>query len=285
LEDALTQSQADFAIILTPPDARLEIAQTLAAHDMPTLMEKPLERDTAAARQIVDIFAKKKLPLGAVLQHRVRPAAVALKKLVQDGRFGPLGAVEVRVPWWRDQSYYDVAGRGTYARDGGGVLITQAIHTLDLMLQLAGPVAQVTATAATTNLHTLEAEDFVSAGLTFENGAIGSLMASTACYPGAAESITLHGTLGSAVLDAASLTLHWRDGTTEHLEGAAQTGGGADPMAFGADWHSDVITGFAQAVATHTEPPITGASALAVHSLIDCIQKAAQTGEKQQVSP
>jgi len=285
VDQALVAGGADFAIVLTPPDARLEIAKQLAQHNIPTLMEKPLERTTDAAREIVDIYAAKSVPLGAVLQHRMRPAAIALKTMIDAGQLGEIAAIDVRIPWWRDQSYYDQKGRGTYDRDGGGVLITQAIHTLDLMLQLAGPVRAVTATAATTNLHNLEAEDFVSAGLTFENGAIGALMASTACYPGSAESIALHGTLGSAVLDAASLTLHWRDGRTETIEGAAQTGGGADPMDFGADWHSKVISDFAQAIAAGTPPPISGASALPVHALIDSLQTAARTGLQQKVHP
>ena len=95
--------------------------------------------------------------------------------------------MQVALPWWRPQAYYDAPGRGTYARDGGGVLITQAIHTLDLMLAVAGPVTQVAAIAGTTRLHRMEAEDFVGAGLSFAGGALGSLVATTAAYPGGAD--------------------------------------------------------------------------------------------------
>lgn len=283
LEAVGADPSVDFCIVLTPPDARQEIAQILADAGKPVLLEKPIERDSQAAAQIVDIFAKKKLPLGVVLQHRMRPAARHLKAVLDRGALGDVAAVEVRVPWWRGQDYYDVAGRGTYARDGGGVLLTQAIHTLDLMLHLLGPVASVTAMSATTALHRMEAEDFVSAGLRFANGAIGSMMASTACFPGSAEGIHLHGTKGSAVLDAASLQIFWRDGSVEDLAGAAETGGGADPMAFGPEWHRDVIVGFARAVATGTEPPISGQDALGVHRLIDTIVNAARSGQTQEV--
>ncbi|WP_420860378.1 Gfo/Idh/MocA family protein [Algirhabdus cladophorae] len=283
LDKVALDPSVGFCIVLTPPDARLDIARALAEAGKPVLLEKPIERNASAAAQIVDIFAKKNLPLGVVLQHRMRPAARHLKALLERGALGQIAAVDVRVPWWRDQGYYDVAGRGTYARDGGGVLITQAIHTLDLMLHLAGPVAQVTAMATTTPLHQMEAEDFVSAGLRFANGAMGSVVASTASFPGGAEGITLHGTQGSAVLDAADLKLYWRSGEVEHLAGAADTGGGADPMAFGPEWHRDVIAGFARAVAAGQEPPISGGDALSVHQLIDTIILAAKTGQKQEM--
>ena len=103
----------------------------------------------------------------------------------------------VQVPWWREQSYYDVPGRGSYARDGGGVLISQAIHVMDLMLSLTGPAASsVQAMCATTPLHTLEAEDFAAACVRFASGAVGSIVATTAAYPGGAETLSIDGTQG-----------------------------------------------------------------------------------------
>ena len=113
--------------------------------------------------------------------------------MVAEERFGALEAVHLVVPWWRPQEgYYDQPGRGTLAQDGGGVLITQAIHSLDLMLSLCGEVSAVTAMAKTTRLHQMETEDFVSAGLEFANGAVGAVMATTASFPGGPESLTLN---------------------------------------------------------------------------------------------
>ena len=237
-------------------------------------MEKPIERTAQAAAQIVDLC--RDLPLGLVFQHRMRPAARRLIDLVDGGALGALAAVEIAVPWWRPQSYYAELGRGTYARDGGGVLITQAIHTMELALRLTGPVARVQAMARTTALHTMEAEDFVVAGLEFASGAVGSLTASTASFPGGAERIALHGAKGSAVLDRASLSLHWRDGRSEVIGGAAETGGGADPMAFTTDWHRGIIDDFADALDAGRDPCVTGAEALHVHRLIDAIQLASR---------
>ncbi len=117
------------------------------------------------------------------------------------GTLGRLGLAEIAVPWWRDQSYYDEPGRGTYARDGGGVLISQAIHTIDLALSLTGPVASVQAMTATTRFHKMEAEDMAVAGLRLSPRAPWAASPPRPpSFPGAAESIRLH-------FDAASLHL------------------------------------------------------------------------------
>src|SRR5690606_38963123 len=149
-----------------------------------------------------------------------------------------LQVVQLSVPWWRPQSYYEEPGRGTLAQDGGGVLLTQAIHSLDLMLSLAGPVESVAAIATTTGMHQMETEDFVGAGLRFANGAAGALMATTAFYPGGAETLTLACDRATAVLRGGALILDWLDGRQE-VFGAPQgaSGGGVDRMAFPFDWH------------------------------------------------
>ncbi|MCY4335174.1 MAG: Gfo/Idh/MocA family oxidoreductase [Litoreibacter sp.] len=184
----------------------------------------------------------------------------------------------IALPWWRDQSYYDQPGRGSYATDGGGVLITQAIHVLDLMLSLTGPVEQVSAMTATTPLHQMEAEDFAVAGLRFESGAVGSLVATTSAFPGGPETLELDFAHAALRLCAGELTIHWRDGRVETLGEVTGTGGGSDPMDFPCDWHRDLIADFANALRTGRAPRITGREALKVHRLIDAIERAAQSG-------
>ena len=176
-------------------------------------------------------------------------------------------------------------GRGTFARDGGGVLITQAIHQIDLMLHLCGPALQVSAMTASSPLHQMEAEDFASASLRFASGAVGSLMASVTHYPGAQESLVLNGTKASATLSADTLALHVH-GAEPVIEGeaSAKTGSGADPMAFSHAWHQSVISDFADALKTGRAPTVTGRSALAAQALIDAIQDAARTGQLTEVS-
>ena len=127
------------------------------------LMEKPVERSVAAAERIVATCQTAGVKLGVIFQHRFRPASRQLAGLMADGALGALQAVHLSVPWWRPQAYYDEPGRGSFAQDGGGVLLTQAIHSLDLMLSLAGPVEAVSAIATTTGMHRMETEDFVGA--------------------------------------------------------------------------------------------------------------------------
>jgi UDP-N-acetyl-2-amino-2-deoxyglucuronate dehydrogenase len=239
-------------------------------------MEKPVERNLENARDLVDICAQHDVCLGIMLQHRARPVVHQLRRLLDD--LGDIRVVEVSVPWWRDQSYYDAPGRGTYTRDGGGVMISQAIHTLDLMLSLTGPVKTVSALAATSKSHQMEAEDFVSAGLRFASGAVGHLFATTSAYPGRGETITLHCAKGGVTLDAGTLKIDWRDGRTQTLGQTATSGAGADPMAFTSDWHQWVIEDFAKSIAENRPCLVTGEEALKVHALIDALERSSKSG-------
>ncbi|WP_375552619.1 Gfo/Idh/MocA family protein [Rhodophyticola porphyridii] len=268
----------DIALILTPPDARLALIAPLARAGKAILLEKPLARNASEARAVVTLCEEMNIPLGVVFQHRVRAASQHAAALVNAGDLGALGLVEMTVPWWRKQAYYDEPGRGTYARDGGGVLISQAIHTIDLALSLTGPVTEVQAMTATTRFHEMEAEDFATAGLRFENGAIGSLVASTASFPGGAETITLHFERASLHLGEGVLTVHWRDGREETHGATAGTGGGADPMAFTHEWHKGILEDFAAALRDGHPPMITGRQALESHLLIDAIALSAREG-------
>src|SRR5207344_3575703 len=121
--------------------------------------------------------------------HRFRPAALKLREMMRDGALGRIVNCSTVIRLWRPQSYYDVEGRGTKARDGGGVLLTQGIHTLDLMLSLAGPIAEVSSYAQTTPVHRMETEDLVCAAVRFASGAVGVIDATTAAYPGGPERI------------------------------------------------------------------------------------------------
>jgi len=154
LSDDLERIAGDDAVtavmILTPPDTHLELVQRFAAAGKHILLEKPLERSTERAEAVVRAAAAAGVRLGVVFQHRFREASQALRARLEQGGLGTLAAANVICPWWRPQSYYDEPGRGTLARDGGGVLITQAIHTLDLLLSLTGPVAEVAAICGTT---------------------------------------------------------------------------------------------------------------------------------------
>jgi len=280
-EALLADPAVEAILVLTPPNARQDIVAAAAAAGKHVLMEKPVERSTEAAQRLVALCDAAGITLGIIFQHRFRAASEALAAKVASGEMGRLQAVHLIVPWWRpQQGYYDKPGRGTFAQDGGGVLITQAIHSLDLMLSLTGPASAVTALAATTGLHQMETEDFVAGGLEFANGAVGALMATTANFPGAAESLTLNFDRASATLTGGNLTLHWLDGRTEIVGEASNSGGGADPMAFPFDWHQAQIEDFVDAVRAHRRPRSTGHSALHVHRLIDALILSGKEGRR-----
>ncbi len=282
--DVVADPEIDMIIVATPPDARVAVVDAAATAGLPILVEKPLERSLAAATEIVETCASASVPLGVMLQHRASRAATALRRWQAGDELGELLAVEIAVPWWRPQRYYDETGRGTYARDGGGVLITQAIHTIDLALSFAGPVRAVTAMTATSGFHTMEAEDLAVVGLEFASGAVGSLMATTAAYPGRPESIRLHHERASALLRSNELVIERHDGRTERVGEAGATGSGADPMAFGPDLHRAVILDFVDAVEQRRPPLVSGADALAVHRLIDAIETSGRQGRREELS-
>ncbi len=283
LKEIADDPETDGVIIATPPNQRAEIAAVMAGAGKHILMEKPVERSLDAAQDIVAMCETRGVTLGIVFQHRFRESALRLRALIEEKALGDLALVRAEIPWWRDQGYYDVPGRGTLARDGGGVLISQAIHVLDLMLSLTGSAKTVQALTATTRMHHMEAEDFAAAGIIFANGAVGSVVATTATYPGDTESLVLDGTKGTAILKGGSLKVTWRDGRTEELGEASGTGGGADPMAFPCDWHRDLILDFAQSISAGQPPRIPGREALRVHALIDAMTRSSAEGHRVEV--
>jgi UDP-N-acetyl-2-amino-2-deoxyglucuronate dehydrogenase len=284
-QSLIADPRAHALLLLTPPNARDELLQLAIAHRKPVLMEKPVGRTTAEAAQLVALADAARLPLGIVLQHRKRRGAQALARLLDEGRLGRIGLVRLSVPWWRDQAYYDAPGRGTIARDGGGVLLSQAIHALDLMLHLLGPVASVAAMTATTTLHRMETEDVATAGLQFASGAVGSLFATTAAYPGGSEVLWVDGDRGAAELGNGELVLRWRDGRVEREPDSVASGTGADPMAFDHGMHRGVIEDFIDAVAAGRDAPVPARSVMAVHHLIDAILASSREGRRLDVAP
>lgn len=280
LAQIAADADVDAVLVLTPPNQRLDLVRALAAAGKHMLIEKPVERTAAAAAHIVETCDRAGVRLGVVLQHRFREGVRRLAEIRAQGLLGTPYAAAIDIPWWRPQSYYDEPGRGSYERDGGGVLISQAIHTLDLALQILGPAAEVQVMAGTTTAHRMEAEDFVAGGIRFANGALASLAATTAAYPGRAESIDIHCPEGSARLESSRLTLSWRDGRVEEWGEGGATGAGADPMAFPHGWHKAVIADFLDAVAEDRQPTVSGASALEVQRLIEALVASSTQGRR-----
>lgn len=269
-------------LVLTPPASHLEVAAACLAAGKHVLVEKPLELSLDRGAQLVAAARASGRRLGVVLQHRFRPGSLRLRAVLAAGTLGEIQAASMTVPWWRPQAYYDepVAGpgRGTMARDGGGVLLTQAIHTLDLFRSLVGVSAVEAAQAMTSAVHRMETEDYAAALVRLGNGAPGTIMATTAAYPGGPERIEVIGARGTASLVGGGLRVAPIDGPEETLAAEGGTGGGANIMDFPIDAHRALITDFVDAVEAGRDPAVTGEEALASQQLVADILARARGG-------
>ncbi len=280
VDTILGDPTVDAVLLLTTPDCHLDFVRRCAAAGKHILMEKPLEITSERAVRLVDTCREADVRLGIVLQHRFRPASMKLAEILASGRLGELVGATVYIHIWRPQGYYDQPGRGDKNRDGGGVLLTQGIHTIDLFICLAGQPAEVTAYARTSRLHRMETEDIAAAAMRFENGAIGTLDATTTAFPGAPERIELICEHGTALLEGGlNLRVAYHDGTEDVLASDESPGGtGADPMSGSHIHHRGVLADFLDALEEGRDPRITGEEALKGHRLIDAILDAAEKG-------
>lgn len=269
----------DAVLLLTPPATHLDLVRRAARAGKHILLEKPLETSLPRAEEVVAVAQDAAVTLAVVLQRRHRKSLIEAQRLLAVGALGEIVSASARVANWRPQSYYDELGRGTLARDGGGVLLTQSIHTLDQLIALAGMPVGVAAFTTTSRLHRMETEDLVHAAMRFESGALGSLSATTAAYPGFSDEIEILATKGSIRLGADSARIAFMDGTERHLvDEDADGGAGADPMAFSHVNHRAVLEDFADAVETGRPPRVSGRDALRVHRLIDMVLASSAQG-------
>jgi predicted dehydrogenase len=278
LDDVLQDPSIRAALVLTPPNTHLEVVERLARAGKHVLVEKPLEISLERATALVESCETHGVMLCIMLQHRLSDAALELQRLVNSGELGQLVSAAASVRWWRPQSYYDDPGRGTLARDGGGVLMTQAIHTLDLLLSYTGLPQRVLGMAGTSPVHQMEGEDSAGALLQYAGGAVAVLQATTAAYPGYPERIELNFTRGSATLESGALKVALIGGRTWTSGNAASSGGGADPMAFDHGPHRAVLKDFISSVQAGGGSAVAGRSALAVQRVIDAIIASSSSG-------
>jgi predicted dehydrogenase len=264
-------------LLLTPPMTHLDLVERSAASGKHVLLEKPLDVSVARAEKAVQAMQHAQRQLGIVLQHRFRAASLRLRQLVDAGELGRLVSASASIRWWRTPEYFAEPGRGMKDRDGGGVLLTQAIHTLDLFLSLTGPARKVMAYAANSGLRAIDTEDIVAGAVTFDEGVIGTLDATTVAYPGFPERIELACAQATAVLSGDELDVYFHDGRRLHVGEAPFVKDNSDPMSFSHEAHKALIADFLDAIQAHRPPAIDGRSALHVHRLIEALLHSAQT--------
>jgi UDP-N-acetyl-2-amino-2-deoxyglucuronate dehydrogenase len=288
LKAMLDHPKLDIVTIATPSGAHMEPAVAAARAGKHVIVEKPLEITLKRCDSIIDACKKARVQLGAIFPSRFHDSSQKLKRAIDAGRFGTLSLGDAYVKWFRTQAYYDSgAWRGTWALDGGGALMNQAIHSVDLLTWLMGPVVEIQANTALLAHVRIEVEDAVVATLRFKNGALGVLEATTAAYPGYLKRIEIHGSEGSALLEEEDLKA-W-DFAKPRKEDIAildemkkhkSTGGGAaDPTAIGHHGHTIQFRDFVEAVRKNRPPAIDGHEGRRSVEIILAVYKAAETGK------
>src|SRR6516165_8941845 len=214
LDAVLARPDVQAVIVTTPSGAHLEPALAAARARKHVVVEKPLEITTARCDQIIDACDRHGVKLCTIFPSRFADANRTLKAAVDAGRFGRLTLGETTCKWWRPQSYYDEGGwKGTWALDGGGALMNQAIHNVDLLSWMMGPARQVCGFAATLAHERIEVEDTAVACLRFASGALGVIEATTSIHPGSPKTIAVYGDRGTAMIEQEDV-LRW-DFTSE----------------------------------------------------------------------
>jgi len=298
LEELLSSVDLDAVCVCTPSGMHADDAVTALQAGKDVVIEKPVDVTLEAADRLLEVQRTTGRKVAVISQHRFDAATRAVHDAVTDGEFGRLTSGTVEVRWWRSQSYYDSGGwRGTWELDGGGVLINQAIHCIDLLQWLMGPVVETTAYTGLLAHERIEVEDTAVAILKFSGGALGTIVATTAAYPGLTATVSVHGDRGSAIIDDDKLRyFHAADREREgdaHDEGGGRNqaaeimeryggvesgpGAGADPASLSMA-HRDQIQDFVDAVREGREPSINLEEGRKPLAIIRGIYESARTG-------
>jgi predicted dehydrogenase len=281
-EDVCRHPEVDYVDLCTLPAVRLEPVRLAASHGKHVQVQKPIATTLDIARQMIDVTAEAGVLLHVVSQHRFDDSTQFVRAALEEGRLGRLLQCDAYVKWYRSDDYYARSGKGTWAIEGGGALINQAIHQIDIMRWLGGPVADVFGTWQLGAAHAIEAEDVVSAVMRFASGTIGSIQASTAFWPGQPERIEIHGTRGSATITGDRLTAWDVRDDTGPLPALSATvaSGAADPMAISLESFERQFADFGDAIQSNRQPLVSGESGFQALEVVDAIYRSCRTGEK-----
>ncbi len=264
------------------------------------IVEKPIEVSLEAADRMIAVSEQTGKKLTVISQHRFDKATQMVKEAIDSGKLGDIILADAYVKWWRDQRYYDSGDwRGTWKLDGGGALVNQGVHTVDVLQWLTGGVASVFGHTKLGAHERMETEDIAVAALTFKNGAVGTLTATTAAYNGMPVRIDIYGTKGSVIIEGDHLkAMTLRDGTVITGEGAAshavsvakggtasvreEAGNRQKDAKHGATWgdsHRMQILDFMHAIRTNGTPLIDGRAARKPLEVVLGVYESSRTGK------
>lgn len=284
--EMLASDQIDIVTIATPSGNHMEPAVEAAQRGKHVLCEKPMEISLERIDKMIAAHEKAGTHLGGIFNYRFNDTVVLLKEAIDKGRFGRISYVSVHVPWWRSDEYYHSKWRGTWALDGGGALMNQSIHMIDLLQYLAGPIESLQAYIATIG-HAIEVEDTATAVLRFKNQALGGIYGSTASFPGMFRRMEITGTKGTVILvDNAIQIWQFADQTEEDVQilnsfKEIEGGGGvSDPSAISYLSHKKNIEAFIESIEAGKPFEINGTEARKAVEIVLAIYASAKEGKQ-----
>jgi len=274
-EEVCRHPALDFVDVCTFPNFRIEPLELCARQKKHVQVQKPIAADLETARRMVSGAAKAGILLGVVSQHRFDESIQFLKRAIAGGRLGKILQADAYVKWHRSQEYYGRPEKGSWKTEGGGALINQAIHQVDLLLWLAGPIEHVYGQWQIGAVHSMESEDVVNAVVRYASGATGVIQAATAFQPGYPERLEFHGTGGTAVITGDQLTC-WdvaNDGGEKPPLSRAVASGASDPMAISLQSFERQFLDFEAAVREHRQPLVSGEEGYRALEVVDAIYR------------
>jgi UDP-N-acetyl-2-amino-2-deoxyglucuronate dehydrogenase len=289
VKEMLADPAVNIVTVCTPSGVHRDPAVAAANAGKHVIVEKPLEITLARCDAIINACRKNGVLLATIFPSRFSDANVAVKQAIIEGRFGKLTLGDAYVKWWRTQQYYDSGGwRGTWALDGGGAYMNQAIHNVDLLYWFMGDVAEVSGVTATLAHERIEVEDVGVAAVRFKNGALGTIEATTSAFPGLLKKTEIHGTAGSAIVEQDDI-LFWSFEQKSAKDAAIRKkfaqkigggGGASDPAAISYVGHQKQIQDFVNAIIKGRKPLVDGEEGRKSVEIILAIYKSAWSGKR-----
>ncbi len=288
LEEFLSAPDVDVVTIGTPSGSHMEPVVAAAEHGKHVICEKPLEVTLERIDKMIEAHDKAGTKLGGVFNSRYEPVNQMLKETISSGRLAKITYGAGYIPWYRTQEYYDSGGwRGTWKFDGGGALMNQGTHTVDLLQWLMGsPVKRVSAFTALLGHKDIEVEDTAVAAIEFANGALGVLFGTTALYPGMSSRVEIGGTAGTIISESNCLRVfQFADEKPEDKEiierfgKPANAAGASDPKAISSENHTRNFEAFLKAVDENKTPELNGTEARKAVQIVLSAYESAKTGK------
>lgn len=280
----LERSDVEAVSVCTPSGMRRDIAVEAASSGKHLIVEKPIEVTLQRADAIIEACRKSGVKLSAIFQTRFFDGIQRIKKAVAKARFGELVLGDAYIKWYRSQEYYQRGTwRGTWKYEGGGVLMTQGIHSVDLLRWVMGPVKSVQAKMGTISHKGIEVEDTVVAALRYTNGALGVIEASTGVYPGYPAQVQVHGSKGSAILEGEKIVewnIEGEEAFAEEVKDSQVKMTASDPTGFSIEGHYRQYCDIVNAIRENREPLVNGEEGRKALELILAIYESAKSGKE-----